>query len=164
MHRRHLLKTLLAAAFGAPLIAAAAPATIPAPVIDVYKSANCGCCGAWVEHLQKSGFTVRAHNVANAPAYRAKFGIPEQLGSCHTGMVDGYALEGHVPARDIKRLLAQRPKAVGLAVPGMPQGSPGMEAAQSDPYDVVLVQRDGRHSVYQHYNGSTKYQQSQEKP
>lgn len=156
MNRRHILKTLLAAAFGAPLIAAAgvagAPATILAPVIDVYKSASCGCCGAWVEHLQKNGFTVRAHNVANAPAYRAKFGIPDALGSCHTGMVDGYALEGHVPARDIKRLLAQRPKAVGLAVPGMPQGSPGMETAQSDPYDVLLVQANGRHSVYQHYN------------
>jgi hypothetical protein len=152
MNRRQLLTTLLATAFGAPLIASAAAA----PVVDVYKSASCGCCTAWIEHLQKNGFTVRAHDVANAPAYRAKFGIPDELGSCHTGMVDGYALEGHVPAREIKRLLAQRTKAIGLAVPGMPQGSPGMETGRSDPYDVVLVQANGRHLVYQHYNGDTK--------
>ncbi len=153
MNRRQLLTTLLATAFATPLLASAAAATTT-PVIDVYKSASCGCCKAWVEHLQKNGFTVRAHDVANAPAYRAKFGIPDELGSCHTGMVNGYALEGHVPAREIKRLLAQRPKAVGLAVPGMPQGSPGMETGRSDPYDVVLVQANGRHRVYQHYNGN----------
>jgi hypothetical protein len=153
MNRRQLMQALLATAFAAPLFAGAAATT---PVIDVYKSASCGCCGAWIEHLQKNGFTVRAHDVANAPAYRAKFGIPDELGSCHTGMIDGYAIEGHVPARDIKRLLAQRPKAVGLAVPGMPQGSPGMETGQSDPYDVVLVQANGRHLVYRHYNGSAK--------
>ena len=155
MNRRQLLTTLLATAFAAPLIAGAATTTAT-PVVDVYKSASCGCCTAWIEHLQKNGFTVRAHDVADAPAYRAKFGIPDELGSCHTGMVDGYALEGHVPAREIKRLLAQRTKAVGLAVPGMPHGSPGMETGRSDPYDVVLVQANGRHLVYQHYNGSAK--------
>ena len=150
---------MLAGAFGAPLIAnaataAATTAAMPATVIDVYKSPDCGCCTAWVEHLQKNRFTVRAHNVPNAPAYRAKHGIPDALGSCHTGVVDGYALEGHVPAREIRRLLAERPDAVGLAVPGMPTGSPGMESFRSDPYDVVLVKADGKHLVYQHYSGS----------
>jgi hypothetical protein len=160
MQRRNLLKVMLAGAFGAPLIATAATVATatavaaPATVIDVYKSPDCGCCSAWVEHLQKSGFTVRAYNVTNPPAYRAKYGIPDALGSCHTGVVDGYALEGHVPAAEIRRLLKERPKAVGLAVPGMPMGSPGMEANRSDPYDVVLVKADGKHLVYKHYSGS----------
>jgi hypothetical protein len=156
MQRRNLLKVMLAGAFGAPLIAGAnagTAATTAAPVIDVYKSASCGCCGAWVEHLQKNGFTVRAHDVANPSDYRAKHGIPDALGSCHTGVVQGYALEGHVPATDIRRLLKARPKATGLAVPAMPLGSPGMEAHRKDPYDVILVQADGKHSVYQHYKG-----------
>ena len=155
MNRRHLLQAMLA--FAATATASASAANVAAaPVIDVYKSASCGCCSAWIAHLQKNGFTVRAHDVANPPAYRARFGIPDALGSCHTGVINGYALEGHVPARDIKRLLAQRPAAIGLAVPGMPLGSPGMEADRRDPYDVILVQRDGRHSVYQHYDGTAK--------
>lgn len=123
------------------------------PVIEVYKSESCGCCEEWVKHLQQAGFAVKAENVANPSDYRAKFGIPNNLGSCHTGFVKGYALEGHVPAADIKRLLAEKPKAKGLAVPAMPLGSPGMEGPRKDPFDVLLVQSNGRHSVYNHYNG-----------
>lgn len=140
---------LQAAMLSSSLLTGAAFAALPA--IDVYKSATCGCCEQWVEHLKKNGFTVKAHDVPNPSDYRAKAGMPEQLGSCHTGMVSGYAIEGHVPTAEIKRLLVERPKAKGLAVPSMPMGSPGMEGPRSDPYDVFLVQADGGHKVYQHY-------------
>lgn len=145
MQRRLLLQGVFAA-----LLLPAAAVHAAAPVIDVYKSASCGCCHLWVEHLRANGFTVRAHDVANPSDYREKFGIPNELGSCHTGVVGGYALEGHVPAQDIKRLLAERPKAKGLSVPGMPLGSPGMEGPRKDPFDVVLVQPNGSHKVYRH--------------
>ncbi len=149
MNRRILLQAILASALGAPLVASAA-----APVIDVYKSASCGCCTGWVDHLKANGFTVKVKNVANPSDYREKFGIPNELGSCHTGMVQGYAIEGHVPAAEIKRLLAEKPRAKGLAVPSMPMGSPGMEGPRSHPYDVFLVQANARTSVYKHYNGN----------
>ncbi|HYD62921.1 MAG TPA: DUF411 domain-containing protein [Noviherbaspirillum sp.] len=149
MQRRTLLQGALAA-LALPAVAAhAAKNTLP--VIEVYKSATCGCCHLWVDHLRANGFTVNAHDVQNPGEYRTKYGIPNELGSCHTGIVAGYAIEGHVPAAEIKRLLAERPKAKGLAVPGMPMGSPGMEGARKDSYDVVLVQADGRHKVYKHY-------------
>jgi hypothetical protein len=144
--RRLLLSALLAGSLGLHLIAAAA-----APVIEVYKSASCGCCTDWIKHLEASGFAVKASNVANPSDYREKLGMPQELGSCHTALVHGYAIEGHVPAADIKRLLQERPKATGLAVPSMPLGSPGMEGPRSDSYDVFLAQADGRYSTYRHY-------------
>lgn len=150
MDRRSLLKAALGA-FLLPSTAALAAKTA-LPVIEVYKSAYCGCCHLWVEHLQANGFTVKAQDVSDPAEYRAKFGIPKDLGSCHTAMVDGYAIEGHVPAQDIKRLLEERPKAKGLAVPGMPMGSPGMEGSRKDPYDVLLIGLDGRTTVYRHYS------------
>ena len=122
-----------------------------APVVEVYKSASCECCTDWVKHLEKNGFSVTARNVTNPTDYRERFGMPNELGSCHTALVGGYAIEGHVPASEIKRLLQERPKAKGLAVPSMPLGSPGMEGRRSDPYDVLLVQPDGKYSVYRHY-------------
>jgi hypothetical protein len=137
--------------FGALLVAIPLAAAAAPPVVEVYKSPTCGCCEEWVKHLRANGFTVNAHDVSNPSDYRAKFGIPDQLGSCHSAKVQGYALEGHVPAADIKHLLATKPKARGLAVPGMPSGSPGMEAPRHDAYDVVLVQDDGKASVYKHY-------------
>ena len=121
------------------------------PVIEVYKSAYCGCCEGWVEHLRANGFTVKSNDVPDPAVHRARLGIPKELGSCHSAKVGDYAIEGHVPARDIKRLLAEQPKAKGLAVPGMPLGSPGMEADRSDAFDVVLIQTDDKRSVYQHY-------------
>lgn len=147
MIRAILSRIALAGALGMPLLAAAA-----SPVIAVYKSATCGCCTEWIKHLKANGFTVKAYDVDNPSDYREKAGIPNQFGSCHTGLVEGYAIEGHVPAREIKRLLAEKPKAVGLAVPAMPMGSPGMEGPRKDPYDVLLVQSQGRSAVYQHYN------------
>lgn len=145
---RHLIsQAALAAALGVPLFAIAAN-----PVIEVYKSATCGCCNEWVKHLKASGFTVKTSNVANPSDYRETAGIPNQFGSCHTGMVGAYAIEGHVPASEIKRLLAEKPKAAGLAVPAMPMGSPGMEGPRKDPFDVLLIQANGRATVYAHYN------------
>lgn len=123
------------------------------PVIEVFKSATCGCCTQWVDHLRANGFKVNETNVPNTAAYRTKLGVPPSLGSCHTGTLGGYVLEGHVPAADIKRLLAEKPKAKGLAVPGMPMGSPGMEVAgePADAYDVLLFQANGKSTVYRHY-------------
>jgi hypothetical protein len=94
---------------------------------------------------------VKPQDVKDTDAYRARFGIPRALGACHTAVIEGYAIEGHVPAREIRRLLAERPKARGLAVPGMPGGSPGMESNRPEPYDVLLVLPDGTHKVYARY-------------
>lgn len=132
---------LAAALSVAPLAYAAGP------VIQVYKTASCGCCSAWVDHLKENGFKVETHNVEDPGAVRAKFGIGEQYGSCHTGVVKGYAIEGHVPASSIKKLLKEKPKASGLAVPGMPMGSPGMEGSRKDAYEVLLV-KDGKARTY----------------
>jgi len=148
MKKRIFLKLLAAGALATQL-----PVYAAAPVIEVYKSATCGCCTEWVKHLEQNGFTVKARNVANPSDYREKFGIPNDLGSCHTGLVEGYALEGHVPAAEIKRLLAEKLKARGLAVPSMPMGSPGMEGPHKHPYDVLLVGSHGKSTVYKHYDG-----------
>ncbi|MBB3222100.1 DUF411 domain-containing protein [Pseudoduganella umbonata] len=145
---RHLVSRIATAgALIIPLLAHAA-----APTIEVFKSASCGCCAKWVKHLEANGFSVKTQDVANPADYRQKAGIPDSLGSCHTALVRGYAIEGHVPAADIKRLLAETPRAKGLAVPGMPLGSPGMEGPRKDPYEVLLVQADGRTTVYKRYN------------
>lgn len=123
-------------------------------VLEVWKDPTCGCCKDWVAVLQKAGFEVRVFETGN-DVMRAQLGIPATLGSCHTARVSGYALEGHVPVREIKRLLRDKPLAVGLAVPGMPVGSPGMDGpiykGRKDPYAVLLVQRDGSTSVFQKY-------------
>jgi len=104
-----------------------------------------------MDHLRANGFRVKSVAVEDTAAERKRRGIPETLGGCHTGVVEGYAIEGHVPAREIKRLLAERPVAAGLAVPGMPQGSPGMESPAPQRYNVLLVGKDGRHAVYARY-------------
>lgn len=147
MPHMKIRKTLLAAMLAMPVLAMAG-----APVIGLYKSAACGCCEGWVKHLRENGFRVEAHNVANPSDTREKMGMPDRFGSCHTAVVAGYAIEGHVPAPEIKRLLASHPKAKGLAVPAMPLGSPGMEGPRDDPYDVLLVLPDGSSQVYRHYN------------
>jgi hypothetical protein len=146
MFKRCFLPLIAASLIALPALAGAAQ-----PVIEVYKSASCGCCKGWVKHLEESGFKVNAHDVEDPGDYRQKFGIPNELGSCHSARVGGYALEGHVPAADIKRLLASKPKATGLAVPAMPLGSPGMEGPRKDPYDVFLVKKDGTTTVFQHH-------------
>lgn len=142
------LLPLAAAAIVMSFLAWRAFAAAPLPIVDVYKSALCGCCSKWVEHLQANGFAVRSHDVEDVPAERRRLGMPDQYGSCHTAKVGNYLVEGHVPAADIKRLLAEKPKARGLAVPSMPPGSPGMESPQPVPYEVLLVQPDGGAQVY----------------
>ena len=148
--RRRALLTLLAVS---PLAAVAAP---PAQVlVEVWKDPECGCCKDWVSHLQAAGFAVKVHENGN-DAMRARLGMPQKLASCHTGLVGGYALEGHVPASDVRRLLKEKPQAVGLAVPGMPVGSPGMDGPiygkRRDPYEVLLVLKSGETRVYSVYN------------
>ena len=127
--------------------ALALPVDAP-PRLTVYKSPSCGCCTKWVEHLTANGFAVDAKNMDDVSEIKRSLGVPQALWSCHTGVIDGYAIEGHVPAKDIKRLRAQRPKVVGLAVPGMPMGSPGMEGPRKDAYDVIAFDRAGKTSVF----------------
>lgn len=120
----------------------------PAVEVTVYKSPTCGCCQKWVTHLEDHGFKVTAHDVPDVNPYKKQYGLPLGLGSCHTALVGDYLIEGHVPAGDIQRLLAEHPAAKGLAVPGMPMGSPGMEGPRKDAYDVLLIGEDDQTSVY----------------
>jgi len=121
------------------------------PTVEVYKSPLCGCCEGWAEHLRKSGFQVVLHNVDDVPAARARLGMPDRYGACHTAKVGNYLVEGHVPAADIKRMLNKHPRAIGLAVPSMPPGSPGMESDRAIPYDTLLVSTDGKATIFAHH-------------
>jgi hypothetical protein len=148
MTHRSFLRILLAI----PVAASLAPGA--APQVNVFKTRTCGCCGKWVEHMKANGFDVNVQEVPSTAEYRQKYGVPQNLQSCHTATVNGYVLEGHVPAREVQRLLKTRPKAKGLAVPGMPAGSPGMEGSRSDAYSVILFDEAGRTSDYQKYPGN----------
>jgi hypothetical protein len=122
------------------------------PAMQVYKTATCGCCSKWVEHMRANGFEVRVTDVQSTAEYRRKYGVPEKLLSCHTAAVNGYAIEGHVPAADVHRLLKSGTKAKGLAVPGMPIGSPGMEQGpRRQAYSVILFDEKGGTSEFQKY-------------
>ncbi len=141
--------------FGALLLPLAGAWAAPTrPLAEVWKDPSCGCCKDWIVYLEKAGFEVRLHETGNTNA-RAQLGMPIKFGSCHTARIGGYAIEGHVPVREIQRLLLEKPKAVGLTVPGMTIGSPGMDGAaygnRKEPYDVLLVQPDGSTLVYQTY-------------
>lgn len=132
-----------------------APATqrvAAVPAMTVYKNATCGCCGNWVQHMKQHGFDLTVHDVDNMSPVKERVGLPYGLGSCHTAEIGGYFIEGHVPAAEVARLLKEKPQAKGLAVPGMPVGSPGMEQGDlQQPYDVLLVKHDGTTSVFAHY-------------
>jgi hypothetical protein len=122
--------------------------------IEVWTGPSCSCCHDWIAHLEANGFEVTTHDGGNSDA-RERLRMPVQFGSCHTGEAGGFAIEGHVPAREIHRLLDERPDAIGLAVPAMPRGSPGMDGPAyggvRDPYDVLLIRRDGSAGVFQAY-------------
>ena len=139
---------------GLVLLAAPAIGAQAAVAVEVWKDPHCGCCEDWVVHLTQAGFSVKVNDQGNDAA-RKRLGIPDALGSCHTASVQGYGLEGHVPATDIRRLLREKPKAVGLAVPGMPVGSPGMDGAvyqgRKDPFKVLLITKDGSSTVFHAY-------------
>lgn len=136
--RRLFITSVLAMTATTSKLLAATPQDA-GPAIRVVRSPDCGCCGAWITHLEQNGFTVEEVLSDDVEAEKDRLGVPGHLRSCHTGVVDGYVIEGHVPARDILRLLADRPQADGLSVPGMPLGSPGMEmGGRSDAFDVIL--------------------------
>ncbi|WP_137918777.1 copper-binding protein [Hydrogenophaga sp. 2FB] len=155
MQRRHLLST----AIGLSLAATGAFAQAALPPLQVWKDPNCGCCADWVALMRADGFQVQVFDSGNT-AVRQRLGLPAKYASCHTGLVGGYAIEGHVAPGEIRRLLAEKPDAIGLAVPGMPVGSPGMDGPvygeRRDAYDVLLVQRDGSSRVFQHHAGALK--------
>lgn len=132
----------------------ARPAFATPARIEVFKSPTCGCCSAWMEHMSRAGFSTDARDVDQDALYalKARSGITPELASCHTAFVDGYFVEGHVPARDVQRLLGERPDAIGLSVPGMPIGSPGMEMVnQREAFDTLLVLRDGSIEVFERH-------------
>lgn len=149
----------IASAQAAPASPSAA-ATLPLsptsglPAMLVHKQESCGCCGAWVEHMREAGFAVEVRNVEDMEPVKSRLGIPYGMGSCHTAEVAGYFVEGHVPADDIKRLLAERPQAKGLALPGMPVGSPGMEHPDGvkQPFKVALIGTDGQAQVFSEHH------------
>jgi hypothetical protein len=122
----------------------------PAPMVQIYKSPTCGCCANWVKHLQQAGFRTQVTDLDDVAAIKAQRGIPRAAHSCHTAVVDGYVIEGHVPATDVQRLLKERPAVVGIAVPGMPIGSPGMEVPNVKPqqYNVVSFDKQGQLKVF----------------
>ena len=138
---------------GLPGLALAAPEKLR---VEVWKSPYCGCCKDWVAHLEAEGFAVQVHEVGDLDGARRRLGMPERYASCHTARIGNYLLEGHVPATDIRRLLSERPRAIGLAVPGMPVGSPGMDGpayrGRKDPYQVLLVGRAGDARVFRQVN------------
>lgn len=129
-------------------VMAASVANADLPTILVYKTEGCGCCNGWIEHLKAAGFQVDARNVRDLMAVKRDAGVPVDHSSCHTALVDGYVVEGHVPAYVVKQMLAERPEITGIAVPGMPIGSPGMEGPGAKPYQVKAFDRQGRTSVY----------------
>lgn len=135
-----------------PLAMATASCARPAeagPVVTVYKSPTCGCCANWVDHLEEHGFAVQVVDQPDVMPVKRQYGVPDVLASCHTGVVDGYAIEGHVPAEVIRQLLAERPDVKGIAVPGMPIGSPGMEMGDHvEPYEVFTFDETGPRDVY----------------
>ena len=138
-----LLTTALLAACGAPSQASSD--------VQIFRTATCGCCLGWAEHMEQNGFSVDVIEVDDLPAVKARLGVPAELAACHTAEVGGYVVEGHVPASDIQRLLRERPQIRGLAVPGMPEGSPGMEGPHPEPYAVLAFDAQGRSSVFERH-------------
>ena len=154
-------RVLVGISFAAAILAAATVTFVTlfhgqnvnaSPVVTVYKSPTCGCCNNWVKHLEDNGFEVTTVDLQDVNPIKRKFGIVPNLSSCHTAIVDGYAIEGHVPAQDVKRLLAEKPDVIGISVPGMPVGSPGMEMGNRiDAYSVVIFDKNGNVNIYSRY-------------
>jgi hypothetical protein len=135
-------------ALSAPVAHAQMKPTTARTQLTVYKSPTCGCCTSWVEYMQRNGFAASVTNMPDVTPIKTKHGVPSRLASCHTTLVGGYVIEGHVPVEDIRRLLKEKPAVAGLAAPGMPAGSPGMDIPNSPPYDVVSFDKDGRTRVF----------------
>src|SRR5262245_55382030 len=150
LSRRRALAILGASPLGLALPAVAADPTL---AVTVHRDPSCDCCSAWIEHLQQAGFAAKVVETRDVDAVKRRLGVPAELASCHTAEVQGYVVEGHVPAPAIRRLLAERPQAVGLAVPGMPIGSPGMEGGAPETYEVVLFGPQGRRTFARYHGG-----------
>lgn len=150
-------RTLVTAGAGMVLLATQAPASAKSLFAEVWKDPSCGCCKDWVAYLESAGIKVKVNDTGN-DHIRKRLGVDFKYGSCHTALIGGYAIEGHVPLKELRRLLREKPAAVGLAVPGMPVGSPGMDGEiygnRKDPYNVMLLTKDGGATVYQRYEGS----------
>ena len=152
MTKARLTRRDLVASIAATALVATVPAAAAETTLHVAKSPTCGCCGAWIEHMRRAGFKVTVTDIEYdaLQALKARLGIAPEFASCHTARIEGYFVEGHVPATDLRRLLNERPEGLGLAVPGMPVGSPGMEmGGQHDPYDTLLIKGDGRAVMFQ---------------
>jgi hypothetical protein len=152
--RRTVLLTLASAA----VAGTAKSGRAAGPTIIVSKDPNCGCCVGWAEHLRTSGFTVDVHDVTDLGPVKARLGVPSDLAACHTAEVGGYVIEGHVPAGAIRRLLREKPQAKGLAVPGMPTGSPGMEVPGSPPEEYAVILFGDTRRTYARFKGATELQ------
>ena len=150
MMSRVLAIAVVTAAVSTAGVASAQRQAPQGPTVQVYKLSTCGCCASWVQHLEANGFTTRVMNFDDLSEIKATHNVPRPAQSCHTATVDGYVIEGHVPAADVRRLLKERPAVLGLAVPGMPIGSPGMEVpnVKPVPYDVMSFDSDGQLKVY----------------
>jgi hypothetical protein len=152
-----VLKIFLAIAllvFNADIRAESLSADKPVDIV-VYRSPSCNCCGKWMEHLKKNNFNVKDIVTHDVQAIKNKYGVSEEMASCHTAMVDGYVIEGHVPATDIMKLLKTKPKIVGISVPGMPSGTPGMEmGGKKDPYNVMSFDRENHYQVFNSYQST----------
>lgn len=126
--------------------------TVEPIVIEVYRSPSCGCCSKWIAHLKENQFDVKDHVTNDVQVIKDKYGVPEKMASCHTALVNGYVIEGHVPAADIRKLLKLKPAVIGISVPGMPSGTPGMEmGGKKDPYQVVSFDEEKKYEVFSSY-------------
>lgn len=142
------MKTALRTAILLAMLSPAVWAADALPTVTVYKTPTCGCCSKWVDHMKANGFRVVTQDVNDVTPHKQRLGVPLGMGSCHTAEVGGYLIEGHVPATDVKRLLAEKPKAKGLVSPGMPQSAPGMDMPGNIPYEIFLVRKDGTTASY----------------
>ncbi|MGR4066733.1 DUF411 domain-containing protein [Billgrantia sp. C5P2] len=139
-----LLSSLAGGLLATYVIVASVSPSQAAPVVEMYQDPSCGCCSAWAEHLEEEGFEVRQHKTRDMRSVKIEHGVTPELASCHTALIEGYVIEGHVPAADIKRLLEEQPDVAGLTVPGMPHGSPGMETGRHDDYAVLTWRHEDR--------------------
>jgi len=147
------MKRMLGLVFAGWIAVVSISSAAAAVEVEMYKAPNCACCTGWAEHLRKAGFTVTIHKCDDMDVIKAANSVPKKLASCHTAIIDGYVIEGHVPAKDVKRLLKERPDIVGLTAPGMPMKSPGMQDVGQNPknYDVLSFSKDGTSKVFSHY-------------
>ena len=149
LDRRRFMGTALAAGASLLTFRPAGASLFKAGTLVIYKSPTCGCCSKWVDHVKAAGFETQVHDVENMGTIKSRYGVPADLSSCHTALIDNYVIEGHVPADLIQKLLKEKPEVAGLAVPGMPAGSPGMEMGTAkDAYDVLTFTRKGKTAVF----------------